>query len=295
MPGLKELRNRIKTITSTRKITKAMKLVAASKLRKAGEEVSCSTPYFKHLLKVLCNISMNYPPLEYNLFLNNKNNKDRKRYLLIAITSDRGLCGSFNSAIVKSTMKRAKELESLGHEIKIVCVGRKISSQIQSSYYGKLVVKEFENVKHNSLEFARELQQYIISSLYDEEFDVCEFIYTKYISALIQKPDNMQIIPFSTEYISNVFNIKAYNGEYIYEPRVENLIDLIMPKAILSIIRHFLLESYASEQSARMNAMDNATKNASEMMEKLTLILNRSRQTLITKELIEIISGAESL
>ncbi len=295
MSGLKDLRRRIKTIASTGKITKAMKLVAASKLRKAGESALSSKPYFEHILKVLGNISVNYKEVESNLFLCEKNSEKKQKYLIVVLTSDRGLCGSFNSSMVKMAIRRVKELESLGHEAEIVCVGKKSVSQMQSSYYSKLVIKEFENIKQNDASFAKELQEYIISNLYEGEFDRCEFIYNKYISALVQEPKNAQIIPFSIDKISHQFDIKPYNGEFIYEPQIEELLDLLMPKAILGIIRHFLLESYASEQAARMNAMDNASKNAADMMDKLTLILNRSRQSLITKELVEIISGAESI
>ncbi len=295
MSSLKELRNRIKTITSTGKITKAMKLVAASKLRKAGEAAISSNPYFEHILKVLGNISTNYKEIENNIFLSDTNPEAPKKHLLVVLTSDRGLCGSFNSSMVRMAIRRVKELENAGCEVKIVCVGRKAVAQMQSSYYSKLVVKEFENIKTNDMAFAKELQQYLIENLYENEFDKCEFIYNKYVSALVQKPENVQIIPFSIDKITNKFDIKPYNGELIYEPKIEKLLDLLMPKAILGIIRHFLLESYASEQAARMNAMDNASKNAADMMEKMTLVLNRSRQALITRELIEIISGAESV
>jgi F-type H+-transporting ATPase subunit gamma len=295
LSSLKELRNRIKTITSTGKITKAMKLVAASKLRKAGEAAIASGPYFEHILKVLGNISANYKEVENNVFLSDVNSEAPKRHLIIVLTSDRGLCGSFNSSMVRMAIRRVRELESAGNEAEIVCVGKKSAAQMQSSYYAKLVVKEFENIKTNDLAFAKELQEYIIENLYEDEFDRCEFIYNKYVSALVQKPENVQIIPFSIDKITNKFDIKPYNGEFIYEPKIEKLLDILMPKAILGIIRHFLLESYASEQAARMNSMDNASKNAADMMEKMTLVLNRSRQALITRELVEIISGAESV
>ena len=295
MSNLKELRSRIKTIASTGKITKAMKLVAASKLRKAGETAIASNPYFEHVVKVLGNISANYKEVENNIFLSDKNFDEGHKYLIVILTSDRGLCGSFNSSMVRMAIRRVKELELLGHHPLVVCVGKKAIAQMQSSYYAKLVVKTFEGSNQNDMNFAKELQEYIIAELLAGKFNRCEFIYNKYVSALVQKPENAQIIPFSIDRISNKFNIKAYSGEFIYEPKIEKLLDLLMPKAILGIIRHFLLESYASEQAARMNAMDNASKNAADMMERMTLILNRSRQALITKELVEIISGSEAI
>ena len=292
MSGLKELKIRINSVTSTGKITKAMQLVAASKLRKAGEAATVSRPFFRHTLKVLGNLTANYKEVENNKFLSDDGNNN---YVLFVLTSDKGLCGGFNSSIIKKTLKRVKELQADKKKVSIVCVGKKSVAQISSSPYRDLIIKTFTDNKKAQIEFAKELRDYAIELVKNSGYNKCEFIYNKFISPLIQEPENMQIIPFNVNDVAAKFDVKFCQSEFTYEPRINKLLDIVIPKALLGIIRHFLLESFASEQASRMTAMDSANKNASEMIEKLTLVLNRSRQALITKELIEIISGAEAV
>ena len=279
MSGLKELRNRVKTTAAIGKITKAMKLVSASKLRKAAANLDSSHIYFAHVMNLLGVVISNSDEKNPMVFPNMIDNK--KRYAIILYSSDRGLCSSFNTTMLKLTFKRIAELQAHGHNVTIFTIGKKAAL----GQYKNLSRTNF--LHSNSLH--QELASYIMS--HAGEFDVWEFVHTNYKSALSQVPKISQIIPLD----NMAQGYEPYNGEIIFEPKISELLDIIIPKILSAIFKHLILETYVSEQAARMNAMDNASKNAKEMMEKLTLVLNRSRQALITKELIEIVSGAESI
>jgi F-type H+-transporting ATPase subunit gamma len=291
MPSLKELRNRIASVKATQKITKAMQMVAAAKLRRAQSAAEAARPYAERMEKVLGNIaaSITQSP-ESPKLLTGSGKSDV--HLLLVCTAERGLCGAFNSSIVRLAKERATSLAAEGKTVKIFCVGRKGHDQLKRQYEKQIVeTVDLRSVRVLGYVDADRIGAKIVALFEQGEFDVCTLFYSKFKSVIAQLPTAQQIIP-------PVFaeNKEAGNGAvYEYEPEEEEILAELLPRNIATQIFRALLENAASEQGARMSAMDNATRNAGDMIRKQTIIYNRTRQAMITKELIEIISGAEAL
>ena len=292
MPSLDDLKKRIKSVKSTQKITKAMKMVAAAKLRKAQENAENGRPYSQKMQNIILNLtkSINDPENAPKLLVGTNKNKI---YLCVVLTSDRGLCGGFNSNICRLAKKNFKKLLNDGKEIKIITVGSKGLDQIKREY-SKYIIKKisFKDKKKIDFNDAEIIGKEIIDLFNKNEFDKCILFYNNFKNIMTQIPQAQQIIP--TE------KIKLNDNEeeklcYEFEPDEEEILDDLLPKNISTQIFKAFLENAASEQGSRMTAMDSATRNAGDLVDKLTVIYNRSRQASITKELIEIISGAESL
>ena len=292
MPSLEDLKKRIKSVKSTQKITKAMKMVAAAKLRKAQESAEKGRPYSEKMQNIILNLTKS---------INNTQNAPKllvgtgedKKYLCVVLTADRGLCGGFNSNICKLAKSNFKKILSEGKELKIITVGSKGLDQIKREY-GNYVIKKFsfKDKKRISFNEADIIGQEIINLFNKNEFDKCILFYNNFKNVITQIPQAQQIIPAQKEQSDN-------NDEklvsYEFEPDEDEILDDLLPKNISTQVFKALLENAASEQGSRMTAMDNATRNAGDLVDKLTINYNRSRQASITKELIEIISGAESL
>ena len=292
MPNLKDLKNRIESVKSTRKITKAMQMVAAAKLRKAQEAAEQARPYAEKMSIVIeklafsTNASSNSPLLVGN-------GKD-KTHLIIVATSERGLCGAFNSSIVRLAKNHINHLISDGNHIKILTIGKKGREQLKRDFGDYMIEHvDLSEIKKISYDNASNISDNIISKFFDNEFDIATIFYNQFESVISQIPQSSQLIPikFKSDELTNDDNI----SNFVYEPDEQEIIEDLLPKAISTKIFTALLENGASEQGARMSAMDNATRNAGEMIDKLTIQFNRSRQAAITNELIEIISGAEAL
>ena len=291
MPSLKDLRNRITSVKSTQKITKAMKMVAAAKLRKAQENAEKSRLYSEKMNEIITNLKSSITDTSSAPRLLIGNN-DNRRFLCVIMTADRGLCGGFNSNICKKSKEYINNLLKDNREVKIITVGSKSFDQMKRNYGNYIIEKlTFKNQREIKVTDAQKISNKIISMFHKNEFDVCTIFYSKFKSVISQEPIEQQIIP-----VKNNNNDKITNDQnYEYEPDQEEILDSLLPKNITTQIFKGLLENAASEQGARMSAMDNATRNAGDLIEKLTINYNRSRQAVITKELIEIISGAETL
>ena len=292
MPNLKDLKNRIESVKSTRKITKAMQMVAAAKLRKAQEAAEQARPYAEKMSTVIeklassTNASSNSP-----LLVGNGNDKT---HLIIVATSERGLCGAFNSSIVRLAKNHINHLISDGNNIKILTIGKKGREQLKRDFGDYMIEHvDLSEIKKISYDNASNISDNIISKFFDNEFDIATIFYNQFESVISQIPQSSQLIPikFKSDELTNDDNI----SNFVYEPDEQEIIEDLLPKAIATKVFTALLENGASEQGARMSAMDNATRNAGEMIDKLTIQFNRSRQAAITNELIEIISGAEAL
>ncbi len=292
MPSLDDLKKRIKSVKSTQKITKAMKMVAAAKLRKAQENAERGRPYSQKMQNIILNLtkSINDPANAPKLLVGT--GKD-KTYLCIVLTADRGLCGGFNSNICKLAKMNFKKI--LGEEkiLKIITVGSKGLDQIKREF-GKYIVKKFsfKDKKQITFKEAEIIGKEIISLFNLNEFDKCIIFYNNFKNVITQIPQAQQIIPAKNE---TVFTEEKNLSTYEFEPEEDEILEDLLPKNISTQIYKAFLENAASEQGSRMTAMDNATRNAGDLVDKLTINYNRSRQASITKELIEIISGAESL
>jgi len=291
MPSLDDLKKRIKSVKSTQKITKAMKMVAAAKLRKAQENAEKGRPYSQKMQNIILNLtkSINDPQNAPKLLVGTG---EDKKYLCVVLTADRGLCGGFNSNICKLAKNNFKKFLSDGKELKIITVGSKGLDQIKREY-GKKVIKKFsfKDKKQISFNEANIIGQEIISLFNQKEFDKCILFYNNFKNVITQIPQAQQIIPAET----NKSKEDDTSFSYEFEPEEDEILEDLLPKNISTQIFKALLENAASEQGSRMTAMDNATRNAGDLVDKLTINYNRSRQASITKELIEIISGAESL
>ena len=291
MPSLKDLKIRIDSVKSTRKITKAMQMVAAAKLRKAQEAAERGRPYAEKMRSIVSNLASSVKNIaEDNKFLGD--GRDSDKFLLIVATAERGLCGGFNSSIVKLAKSRIAELVSQNKEIKILTIGKKgreqLNREFESIFIGHV---DLSNEKNITIDTARKISTDIISSFEDGEFEVAEIFYNKFASVISQIPSSYKLLPVA-------FNEKeadASNVSFNFEPDEDEILNEIIPKSVATSIFSVLQENAASEQGSRMAAMDNATRNAGEMIDKLTIDFNRSRQAAITNELIEIISGAEAL
>ena len=289
MASLKDLRNRIASTKATQKITKAMQMVAASKLRRAQAAVEAARPYAEHMGEMLGNIAASVGGMGSAPKLLAGSGRDRV-HLFVVCTAERGLCGPFNSAIVRLARERALRLAGEGKEVKFFCVGRKGYDQVRRQF-GKQIVELVElRVRAVHFEHAESVAEKIISLFEQGQFDVCTLFFSRFKSVIAQIPTAQQIIP-------PVFDEDKGNAAaaYEYEPDEIDILTDLLPRNIAVQIFRALLENAASEQGARMSAMDNATRNAGDMIGRLTLRYNRTRQAMITKELIEIISGAEAL
>ena len=297
MPSLKEFRDRIASVKSTKKITSAMKLVAASKLKKAQDKAEASQPYAERMSDMLGRLIAGVKVGPGSSKLLAGTGKDQS-HLLIVVTSDRGLCGGFNGSINREAVKAIKALRSEGKDVKIICVGRKGRDYLKL-FYSDLIVEYFEGPGKKDLSFkdADAVATYVLQALDKGEFDMCTLLYNRFKSVIAQIPTQQQMIPLSIE------EAEGEQGEdkgevsalYEFEPKESALLDELLPKNLAIQIFKSFLDSAAGEQAARMTAMDNATRNAGDRINQLTLDYNRARQAYITKELIEIISGAEAV
>ena len=293
MASLKDLRNRIASVKATQKITKAMQMVAAAKLRRAQTAAEAARPYAERMERVLGNIAASITPSPESPRLLVGTGKSDV-HLLLVCTAERGLCGAFNSMIVRLARERANRLQSEGKTVKFVCVGRKGYEQLRRQYEKQILeVIDFKSVRSLAYEHANEVAQKIVARFEAGEFDVCTLFYSKFKSVISQIPTAQQIIPPVFE--NKETGAGAGGAVYEYEPEEEDILADLLPRNLATQIFRALLENAASEQGARMSAMDNATRNAGDMIKKQTIIYNRTRQAMITKELIEIISGAEAL
>jgi len=291
MPSLDDLRKRISSVKSTQKITKAMKMVAAAKLRKAQENAEKGRPYSEKMNNVILNLSNGISDKESAPKLLVGTGED-KVHLCVVLTSDRGLCGGFNSNIIKKAKNFFEKILKEGKELKIVTVGSKGNDQLKRQYSKNIIEKiSFKESKNINYFDASKVGNLIMEKFENKEFDVCTIFYNKFQNVITQIPQAQQIIPLETEKDEG----KEDGVSYEFEPDEDEILSNLLPKNISTQIFKAMLENSASEQGSRMSAMDNATRNAGEMVDKLTIQYNRSRQAAITKELIEIISGAESL
>ena len=292
MPSLDDLKKRIKSVKSTQKITKAMKMVAAAKLRKAQESAEKGRPYSQKMQNIILNLTKSITDPENAPKLLVGTGKDNT-YLCVVLTADRGLCGGFNSNICKLAKSNFKKFLSEGKDLKIITVGTKGLDQIKRDYekyiIKKLSFKEKKQITYNEAEI---VGNEIINLFKQNEFDKCILYYNNFKNVITQIPEAQQIIPAESK-ISESNKLNSF--QYEFEPEEDEILEDLLPKNISTQVFKAFLENAASEQGSRMTAMDNATRNAGDLVDKLTINYNRSRQASITKELIEIISGAESL
>ena len=290
MPSLKDLRNRIASVKATQKITKAMQMVAAAKLRRAQMAAEAARPYAERMEKVLANLAAGLAPGTGGPLLLAGNGRDQV-HLLVVCTAERGLCGAFNSSIGRLARDHAVRLMNQGKTVKILCVGKKGADLLRRQFGSQIIdVVDLRAVKRLAYEHADPIGRRIIAMFEAGEFDHCTLFFSRFQSVVVQIPTALRLIPAEIP--------AAAPGPavvYDYEPDEETILASLLPQNISIQVFRALLENAASEQGARMSAMDNATRNAGEMIKKQTMKYNRSRQAMITKELIEIISGAEAL
>ncbi len=290
MPSLKDLKNRIASVKATQKITKAMKMVAAAKLRRAQEAAEAARPYSQRMSAVLANIAQAGTDEAPRLMTGTGNDKV---HLLVVCTAERGLCGGFNSQIARLARDHTRKLLSEGKTVKIYCVGKKGYDILRRDFASLIVERtELRDVKKIGFENADQIGKKVISLFNKGEFDVCTLFYSEFKSVISQVPTALQLIPAA---VPAVETAAASEAIYEYEPDAGAILADLIPRNISVQIFRALLENVAGEMGAKMSSMDNATRNAGEMINKLTLKYNRQRQAQITKELIEIISGAEAL
>lgn len=296
MPSLKDLKNRIASVKSTRKITSAMKMVAASKLRKAQDQAENARPYAKYLTRMLSDLLIHAQGVDGLSPLAVGNGKD-ETVLLIVMTSDRGLCGAFNGSIIRETRRQIARLEAEGKKVKLICVGRKGRDLLRREHGDKYLFSiESAAKKQVELVDAELIAEKVMGFFAEGAFDVAHIVYNRFRSAISQIVTIKQLIPFvPAEPETKEDENKLQASRELFEPSQAEIIAGLLPRQLVSQVFTALLESAAGEQGARMTAMDNATRNAGDMIDRLTLNYNRSRQAYITKELIEIISGAEAV
>ena len=291
MASLDDLKKRIASVKSTQKITKAMKMVAAAKLRRAQENAEKGRPYSEKMNNVILNLSNSISDKENAPKLLSGTGND-KIHLCVIMTSDRGLCGGFNSNIIKKAKSYFAKLSEEGKDLKIITVGSKGNDQLKRLYGDKIIANiSFKESKNANYFDAEKVGKMVIEKFKSEEFDVCTIFYNQFKNVITQIPQAQQVIPLNTQDSEE----NKSEDNYEFEPDEDEILSNLLPKNISTQIFKAMLENSASEQGSRMSAMDNATRNAGEMVDKLTIEYNRSRQAAITKELIEIISGAESL
>jgi len=291
MASLDDLKKRIASVKSTQKITKAMKMVAAAKLRRAQDSAEKGRPYSEKMNNVILNLSNGISDKENAPKLLSGTGSD-KIHLCVVMTSDRGLCGGFNTNIIKKAKAYFSKISEEGKELKIITVGSKGNDQLKRVFGDKIIENiSFKNSKNVNYFDADKVGKMIIDKFEKEEFDVCTIFYNQFKNVITQIPQAQQIIPLEADKKDDELDGSSYE----FEPDEDEILGNLLPKNISTQIFKAMLENSASEQGSRMSAMDNATRNAGEMVDKLTIEYNRSRQAAITKELIEIISGAESL
>ena len=291
MPSLKDLKNRIGSVKSTQKITSAMKMVAAAKLRKAQEQAIASRPYCSSMEKIVSSLA--------NKLIDNapellKGKKEIKKQLLVVFSADRGLCGGFNSNLFRNAKNWIAQQQAQGKTVKIMTVGKKAASFYRRSELD--VIAGFDDLTSNDrqLQVSEEVKNKIVELFESKEVDEVSILFNKFISAISQEPTYQSIIPMAAEEASEE-EAETSNAVFEFEPDKNELLEYLVPRNFLTQIYRSILESSASEHAARMTSMDNATRNAGDMIDRLTLTYNRTRQAFITKELIEIISGAEAV
>lgn len=293
MPNLKDLKNRISSVKSTRKITKAMQMVAAAKLRRAQEAAEASRPYSERFNAVMAGLAASVGGSDSAPKLLSGTGED-KVHLLVVMTAERGLCGGFNSNIAKKAKAHARDLLAQGKEVKILTIGKKGRDALRRDLGDHLVGHvDLSEVKKIGYGDAQNIAQDVLNRFDAGEFDVATIFYAKFVNVVMQTPTAQQIIP--AKFDGEERDDSAASTLFDYEPSEEAVLADLLPRGVATAIFSALLENGASEQGARMSAMDNATRNAGEMIDKLTIEYNRSRQAVITNELIEIISGAEAL
>jgi F-type H+-transporting ATPase subunit gamma len=293
MPSLKDLKNRIASVKATQKITKAMKMVAAAKLRRAQEAAEAARPYSQRMGAVLANIAQAVEADVAPVLMTGTGKDDVQ--LLVVCTAERGLCGGFNAQISRFARERARKLISEGKTVKIITVGKKGYDSLRREFEANIIERiELRDVKRVGFSNADQIAKKIIARFNAGEFDVCTLIYSEFKSVISQIPTGLQLIPAAAPAAAEVAQT-SQNAIYEYEPDAGAILEDLIPRNISVQVFRALLENTAGEMGAKMSAMDNATRNAGEMINKLTLSYNRQRQAQITKELIEIISGAEAL
>ena len=291
MPSLKDLKNRIGSVKSTQKITSAMKMVAAAKLRKAQEKAIASRPYCSSMEKIVSSLA--------NKLIDNapellKGKKEIKKQLLVVFSADRGLCGGFNGSISRAVKLEVKKSKDLGIETKLLFVGRKSADTLKKDFQQHIVDIVIGNSTNPIYSDALSISSKIVDLYQRDEFGSCKIIFNKFVSAITQEVTLKSLIPIETNN-EDVSNNNQVSSVYEYEPSEEVILEELLNKNIATQLFSAQMESTASELAARMTAMDNATRNAGDLIDRLTLQYNRTRQAFITKELIEIISGAEAL
>ena len=297
MASLKDLRNRISSVQSTQKITKAMQMVAAAKLRRAQDAAEAARPYAERMDRVMANLAAGMKDRDDAPELLVGNGRDQV-HLLVVATAERGLCGGFNSSIVRMAREHIGKLLGEDKEVKILCVGKK-GRDILKRLYGEHIIDtiEFSGVRKIGFEHADQVGQRVLSMFENGEFDVCTLFYSRFQNVVTQIPTAQSLIPAAVGASEDEEEIVArlQGAVYDYEPDEAEILKDLLPRNLSVQLFRALLENGASEEGARMTAMDNATRNAGEMIDQLTITYNRTRQAQITKELIEIISGAEAL
>ena len=290
MANLKDLKNRISSVKNTRKITKAMQMVAAAKLRRAQESAEQSRPYAERFMGVLSSLAASVGKSEGAPKLLRGTGEDRV-HLLVVMTAERGLCGGFNSNIAKRARAHIAKLQEAGRTVKILTVGKKGRDQLKREFGAAFIDHvDLTEVKRVGYSDAQAIARDLVIRFDAGEFDVATLFYSKFVNVVTQVPTALQVIPAAFEE-----EAEGDSTVYDYEPSEEAILSDLLPRGVATQIFSALLENGASEQGARMSAMDNATRNAGDMIDKLTIEFNRSRQAVITNELIEIISGAEAL
>jgi F-type H+-transporting ATPase subunit gamma len=296
MPSLKDLRNRIASVKATRKITKAMQMVAAAKLRRAQEAATAARPYAERMNRVLANLNQRVTNKEAASKLLVGTGSDQV-HLLVIMTAERGLCGGFNANIARLARQDIDRLVKEGKTVKILSVGRKGYDILRRDFHRQVVDRiDLRGVRQVGFETAEAIAKKVLAMFEAGEFDVCTLYFSEFRSVITQRPTALQLIPTRLpEEMPEAAKDGRAEAVYEYEPSEEEILGYLLTRNLSTQVFRGLLENAASEQGARMTAMDNATRNAGEMIDKLTLRYNRTRQAMITKELIEIISGAEAL
>ena len=291
MASLQDLKTRIKSVKSTQKITAAMKMVAAAKLRRAQESAEAGRPYATRMGQVISSLASKANKESASALL--VGNGKEQTHLLVVMSADRGLCGGFNGSITRATRNEVARLRGENKTVKLFMVGRKSADALRREL-GDIYMESLEGIQGTSVSYgdADSIGQTIRDGFEAGDFDVCSIIYNKFKSVIAQEVTNTQLIPAQIDMTAETDTLSV---SYEYEPEEEELLNALLPRGISTQIYSSLLESSASELAARMTAMDNATRNAGDLIDRLTLIYNRTRQATITKELIEIISGAEAV
>lgn len=295
MPSLKDLRTRIGSVKNTRKITTAMKMVAAGKLRRAQEQAVAAQPYAQAMARMLARVARTAADQSEmpKLLVGNGRNDVQ---LLIVMSADRGLAGGFNAYVIREARRQINLLKSAGHEVKIITVGKKIQLGLRREF-GNMFIHHIEEFSKPRVEFstAEQLSQKVLELFERGEFDVAKIIYNRFVSVMTQTPTLQQIVPFELPKTQEEEAANAAADIYDFEPSADQILSALLPRNLAMQIFSAMLDNSAGEHAARMTAMDNATRNAGDMINRLTLNYNRARQAFITKELIEIISGAEAV